>query len=205
MPTDHPSDAECLVERLEQATRIHWPALLVEGVALILFGSLALLVPPLITLGISTALGWLFVSAGAGALVFYAWGPTAPGFSSLLFAAVLSVIAGIALLLRPLSSAISLTVILIVFFALSGVAKFCYPLKRSQYLSTYSGWIRASGVIDAILAGLMFVGLPEIAMWAPGLLLGANMVLGGIALIVVAVLERRKPAQNKVHAANHFE
>src|SRR5207344_133863 len=136
-----PSDAECLVEGLEQAARIHWPALLVEGVALILFGSLALLIPPLITLGISTALGWLFVSAGAGALVFYAWGRTAPGFRSLLFAAVLSVIAGIALLLRPLSSAISLTVILIVFFALSGVAKFCYPLERSQYLSTYSGWI----------------------------------------------------------------
>jgi uncharacterized membrane protein HdeD (DUF308 family) len=204
MPTDHPSDAECLVEGLEQATRIHWPALLVEGVALILFGSLALLIPPLITLGISTALGWLFVSAGTGALVFYAWGRTAPGFRSLLFAAVLSVIAGIALLLRPLSSAISLTVILIVFFALSGVAKFCYPLERSQYLSSYSGWIRASGVIDVILAGLMFVGLPEIAIWAPGLLLGANTVLGGIALIVVAVLERRKLAQNKVHATNHF-
>ena len=117
--------------------------------------------------------------------------------SSLLFSAVLSVIIGIALLLRPISGAISLTVILIVCFALGGVAKLFYPLRRSQYLSDYRGWIRASGMVDLVLAALMFFGLPEIASWAPGLLLGANLVLGGIALMVVAALERRKPTLNK--------
>ena len=120
-----------------------------------------------------------------------------PGFRSLLFSAVLSVIAGLALLLRPVSGAISLTVILIVFFALGGIAKLCYPLQRSQYLSDYRGWVRASGVVDLALAALMFLGLPEIASWAPGLLLGGNLVLGGIALIVVAGLERRKADSNK--------
>ena len=56
-------------------------------------------------------------------------------------------------------------------------------------------------MVDLVLAALMFVGLPEIALWAPGLLLSANMVLGGIALIVVAMLERRKSASNTMHAA----
>ena len=42
MPTDHPTDAECLVEGLDQAARTYWPALLIEGIALILFGILAL-------------------------------------------------------------------------------------------------------------------------------------------------------------------
>jgi len=120
----------------------------------------------------------------------------------LLFSAVLSAIVGIALLLRPSSGVISLTVILIVFFALGGVAKLWYPLERSEHLSNYRGWIRASGVVDLVLAALMFVGLPEIALWAPGLLLGANMVLGGMALIVVAMLERRKSASNMMHAAS---
>ena len=103
--------------------------------------------------------------------------------------------------MRPLSGVISLTVILIVFFALGGVTKLWYPLERSEHLSNYRGWIRASGVVDLVLAALMFVGLPEIALWAPGLLLGANMILGCIALIVVAMLERRKSASNTMHAA----
>jgi uncharacterized membrane protein HdeD (DUF308 family) len=198
MPTNHATEAEDLVEGLEQAARMHWPTLLIEGVALILFGILALAIPALITLGISTALGWLFVSVGLGALAFYARSRTVTAFRSLLISSILSVIAGTALLTRPLSSAISVTVILIVFFAISGVAKFWYPLERSEYLSNYRGWIRTSGVIDVILAGLMFVGLPEIALWAPGLLLGVNMVFGGIALIVVAVLERRRSVQNQM-------
>jgi uncharacterized membrane protein HdeD (DUF308 family) len=194
MPTDHHTDPESLVEGLEQAARIYWPALLVEGIALILIGVLALFIPPLITLGIANALGWLFITGGIIALVVYSWACAAPGFRSLLFYAVLSMIAGFALLLRPLSGVISLTVILIVCFALGGVAKLFYPLGRSQYLSNYRGWIRASGVVDLVLAALMFIGLPEIALSAPGLLLGANMVLGGIALVAVAFLERRKSA-----------
>ena len=204
MPTDHHIETESLIEGLEQAAQIYWPALLVEGIALILIGVLALFIPPLFTLGIATALGWLFIAGGIVALVVYSWGYAAPGFRSLLFYAVLSMVAGFALLLRPLSGAISLTVILIVCFALGGIAKLFYPLGRSQYLSNYRGWIRASGMVDLVLAALMFIGLPEIALWAPGLLLGANMVLGGIALVVVAVLERRRPASTVTPApADH--
>jgi uncharacterized membrane protein HdeD (DUF308 family) len=203
MPTDHHPNAESLVEGLEQAAQTYWPVLLIEGIALILFGILALFIPPLITLGITTALGWLFVASGIIALLVYSWGYAVPGFRSLLVSAVLSVIAGIAMLLRPISGAISLTVILIVCFALGGVAKLLYPLQRSQYLSDYRGWIRASGMVDLVLAALMFFGLPEIAWWAPGLLLGANLVLGGIALIVVAALERRKRTLNRAASTAH--
>ena len=72
------------------------------------------------------------------------------------------------------------------------VAKLTYPLQRFRYLSGYRGWVRASSVVDLVLAALMFIDLPETALWAPGLLLGANMILGGIALVVIALLERRK-------------
>jgi len=43
-----------------------------------------------------------------------------------------------------------------------------------------------------MLAALMFADLPDTALWAPGLLLGTNMILGGVALIAIALLERRK-------------
>ena len=194
---DFLDEAEVLLEGAEHAARSHWPILLIEGIALIAFGVLALFISPLMSLGIVVAFGWIFFFGGMAAMIAYWRLYPAAGFTYLLFLAVLAVIAGLALLVRPWSGVISLTVILIVCFALAGAAKLTYPLERSRYLSSYRGWIRASGVVDLVLAGLMFVDLPETAFWAPGLLLGANMVLGGIALIVIALLERRKLATNQ--------
>ena len=194
MAEDYRSNAELFMEGAERAAQSHWRILLVEGIALILFGILALFIPKLITLGITSALGWLFLFGGIAAIFVYVRLYRASAFRERFFLAVLSVIAGLALLARPFSGFISLTVILIVAFALIGAAKLSYPLGRFRYLSDYRGWIRASGVVDLALATIMFADLPETALWAPGLLLAVNMVLGGIALIVVALVQRRKPS-----------
>jgi uncharacterized membrane protein HdeD (DUF308 family) len=196
MAEDYRSNAELFMEGAERAAQSHWLILLVEGIALILFGILALFIPTLITLGIASALGWLFLFGGIAAMFVYVRLYRASGFRERFFLAVFSVIAGLALLVRPFSGVISLTAILIVSFALIGAAKLSYPLERFRRLADYRGWIRASGVVDLALAGLMFADLPETALWAPGLLLAVNMILGGIALIVVALVERRKRKQD---------
>ena len=196
MVEDYRSNAEVLIEGAERAARRHWAILVIEGAALVLFGILALFIPPLITLGIASAFGWVFLSAGAAAILVHFRLYRAQGLRYLLFSAVLSTIAGLALLVKPLSGVISLTVTIIICFAVAGVAKLTFRLERFRYLLNYRGWIRASGIIDLMLASLMFADLPETALWAPGLLLGANMILGGVALIAVALLERRKPASS---------
>ena len=193
MADDYRSNAELLIAGAELQARRQWPIIVVEGTVLVLFGILALFIPPLITLGIASALGWVFLSAGAAAIIVHFRWHQAQGLRYLLFAAVLSTLAGLALLVKPVSGVISLTVLIILFFGVAGVAKLTFPLQRFRYLRSYRGWIRASGVIDLMLAALMFGDLPETALWAPGLLLGTNMILGGIALIMVALVERRKP------------
>jgi uncharacterized membrane protein HdeD (DUF308 family) len=185
-------EAEMLLEGAEHAARSRWLILLIEGVALIGFGTLAFFIAPLMSLGTVTALGWLFLFGGIAAMIAYSRLYRSARFAYLFFVAAFAVIAGLALLVKPWSGAISLTVILIICLALVGVAKLTYPLERFQFLSGYRGWIRASSVVDLSLAALMFIDLPDTALWAPGLLLGANMVLGGIALVVIALLERRK-------------
>ncbi len=57
-------EAEVLLEGAEHAARPHWPVLLIEGIALILLGVLALFIPPLITFGIASSLGWVFLFGG---------------------------------------------------------------------------------------------------------------------------------------------
>jgi uncharacterized membrane protein HdeD (DUF308 family) len=48
----------------------------------------------------------------------------------------------------------------------------------------------ASGIIDLILAAIIFAGLPRTAAWAIGLLVGINMVFGASALIAMALHAR---------------
>ena len=50
-----------------------------------------------------------------------------------------------------------------------------------------------SGIVDLILAGIIFAGLPGSATWALGLLVGINLVFGGTAMIGMA-LAARNPA-----------
>jgi uncharacterized membrane protein HdeD (DUF308 family) len=50
-----------------------------------------------------------------------------------------------------------------------------------------------SGIIDLVLAAIIFFGLPETALWALGLLVGINLLFGGSALIAMA-LAARHPA-----------
>jgi uncharacterized membrane protein HdeD (DUF308 family) len=48
-----------------------------------------------------------------------------------------------------------------------------------------------SGIVDLFLAGMILAGLPGTAAWAPGLLVGINMIFGGAALVAMARHSRK--------------
>ena len=113
------------------------------------------------------------------------------GFWWSLVSAVLGICAGLLLLVSPGSGALSLTLILIVFFVIEGVASVMYALEHRQQLTGSWGWMLVSGIIDLILAAMVFAGLPGSAAWAIGLLVGINMIFGGSALIAMALAARK--------------
>src|SRR5262249_4386380 len=124
----------------------------------------------------------------------------APGFWWSLISAILGIAVGALLLLRPLSGVLSLTLVLIVFFAIEGVASIMFALEHKRELSGKWGWMLASGVIDLILAAIILAGLPGTATWALGLLVGINMLFGGSALIVMALRAREADPRSAVPA-----
>jgi uncharacterized membrane protein HdeD (DUF308 family) len=89
-----------------------------------------------------------------------------------------------------LSGVLSLTLILIAFFVIEGIASIMFALDHKRELSGRWGWMLASGIIDLILATIILTGLPGSAAWAIGLLVGINMVFGGSALIAMALHAR---------------
>ena len=97
------------------------------------------------------------------------------------------------LLVWPLTGTLSLTLVLIAFFIVEGIASIMYAIEHRNQLSGRWGWMLVSGIIDLILAGIIFAGLPGTAAWALGLLVGINMLFGGGAMIGMA-LAARHPA-----------
>ena len=172
----------------------HWKLYLAEGIALVILGFVAILVPPVATLAVTIVLGWLFLISGIIGLYTTFMLRHAPGFWWSLVSAALGVLVGGMLLARPISGALSLTIVVIAFFLIEGVASIMFALEHKRELTGRWGWMLVSGIVDLILAAMVLGGLPSTAAWAIGLLVGINMVFGGSALIAMALHARNAPA-----------
>jgi uncharacterized membrane protein HdeD (DUF308 family) len=183
-------DANELQRALAQSIREHWVLFLIEGIVLVVLGVLAIIIPPIATIAVTIFLGWLFLISGIVGLVTTFWARHAPGFWWSLLSAVVAIAAGIVLLGWPVPGAVSLTLLLIVFFIIEGVLSIMYALEHKKELSGRWGWMLISGIIDLILAAIIGAGLPATAAWALGLLVGINMLFGGSAMIAMALHAR---------------
>jgi uncharacterized membrane protein HdeD (DUF308 family) len=114
----------------------------------------------------------------------------APGFWWALVSGVVGIAAGIVLIRWPISGTVSLTLVLIAFFIIEGIVTLMYAFEHRAQLSGRWAWMLASGIVDLILAGIIFAGLPETAAWALGLLVGINLLFGGTAMIGMALAAR---------------
>jgi uncharacterized membrane protein HdeD (DUF308 family) len=190
----NPGDVQHMQQALAQAVREHWKLFLIEGIVLVVLGILAILIPMAASIAVTIILGWLFLVSGVVGLVTTFWARHAPGFWWALVSAVLATAAGIVLLLWPVSGVVSLTLLLIVFFIIEGVASIMYAFEHKKDLSSRWVWMLVSGIIDLILAALIWTGLPGTAAWALGLLVGINMLFGGTSLIAMALHARGEAA-----------
>ena len=186
----HPTDIDPLGRRVASALRDSWRFLLIEGIILVVLGAAAVIIPPIATLAVEIILGWLFLLSGLVGLFMTFMMRHAPGFWWSLFSAVLALAAGVVLIGWPLSGAVSLTLLLIVFFVMEGVATIMYALDHKRELPGRWGFMLASGVVDLVLAAIIYAGLPGTAAWAIGLMVGINMLFGGSALIALALRAR---------------
>jgi uncharacterized membrane protein HdeD (DUF308 family) len=190
MSTSQPNIAG-IQSAVANALHQHWKLYLAEGIALIVLGIVAILLPPIATLAITIVLGWLFLISGVFGLYTSFMMRQAPGFWWSLISAALGIVVGLLLLVSPLQGALSLTLVLIAFFVVEGVASIMFALEHKRELTGQWGWMLFSGLVDLLLAVLILTGLPSSAAWAIGLLVGINMIFGGWALVLLSLAARK--------------
>lgn len=181
--------------RMEFASALHanWKLYLFEGIVLIILGAAAIIIPQLATLTVELFIGWLLLFSGiAGLFTTFSVRPM-PGFWWSLISALIAIAAGLVLLFWPISGMVSLTLVLIAFFIIEGISSIMFASEHRNELPGSWWMMLLSGIVDLVLAGLIFFALPSSAAWAIGLLVGINLVFGGFALCAMALQARNIP------------
>jgi uncharacterized membrane protein HdeD (DUF308 family) len=190
MSTNEPMSAETFAAAVKKSLHDHWRLFLIEGVILILLGLAAIVVPPLAGLATTIILGWLFLIGGAVGLVSTVGAHQAPGFGWSLLSAIVAILAGGVLLWDPMQGLASVTYVLIAFFIIDGVLVMILALQHRRELSGRWEWMMIGGIIDLILAAIIVAGLPGTLAWALGLLVGIDLLWGGMSLVGMAMAAR---------------
>jgi uncharacterized membrane protein HdeD (DUF308 family) len=165
----------------------------VVGILAVIGGFCAILVPAVASVTIAIFTGWVLVIVGA---IMLSHEIRMRGHRSWLdvLTAVLTVLAGICLLVFPLTGTLTLTFFLAAWFLSTGVLQL---MAWWQTRGSDGAWIAAvNGAISLLLGILIVADLPSSAAWAIGLLVGINLVFFGVrALVAASVLSRLAPGR----------
>ena len=161
-----------------------WIWLLVLGAVQLVAGVVAIAAPMLATFAATAVFGLMLIIAAVfhivHAFAVRRWG----GFALHLLVGLLQAGVGTIALLNPLAGALALTLMMATLFFAEGVLQIGLAFRARP--SDRWGWFLLSGIASLILASMLAVGWPAIALWAIGTLLGIRFIILGITSLAIA-------------------
>lgn len=176
--------AAALREAMRETVKRYSFWYLVQGVLLVVAGVLALVYPFIASVAIVFLLGWVLIISGVLQGIGLIGASNVPHYWLQLISAVLAILIGILLLRSPDSGLLIMTVLLIVYFMVEGIAKVIFALTIRPFPNW--AWVLASGFIGILLALILWANMPLSADWVLGLMLGILLVSEGAALTYLA-------------------
>ncbi|WP_333876499.1 HdeD family acid-resistance protein [Methylobacter sp.] len=172
-------------QQMQSYLQTHWRLFLAEGAFFIFLGICAIVIPQLFTVATVIFLGWLLLFGGIVHISRAFFVSNMPGFGWWLFMGFLQAIIGYLFITKPVAGAITLTMLLTIFFALEGVAKISLAFMMRPLANW--GFILFSGITALVFALVIWMSWAESAHWLLGLLLGINMVFLGWSMVQISL------------------
>ena len=156
------------------------------GVAAIVLGCIAILVPAVASVGTAIFIGWLLLFVGA-ILIAAAFSAHSVGTLALrLIWAILTIIVGLWLIVEPHNGTLTLTLVLGIYFLFMGLTRTTIAfIARGE---PNAGLLGLSGVAGILIGVLILAKWPDSADWAIGLLVGIDLIFAGWTLTSIALL-----------------
>jgi uncharacterized membrane protein HdeD (DUF308 family) len=167
-------------------------SVVVPGILALVGGAAAILVPPIATLTIALFVGWILVYSGV-VMGIHAWTQRGAGHAGERgLMALLTLAVGAYMVLFPVGGALSLTLLLVVWFVGSAALEL-WTARQVRGLPS-AGITLLNGVVSLVLAILIVGDLPSSAAWAIGLLVGINLMFWGTRALCAAGLLKHAAA-----------
>jgi uncharacterized membrane protein HdeD (DUF308 family) len=156
--------------------------IIIQGVAGILLGLMLLLAPGASSVILVQFLALYWLISGVIGLVSLVWDRTQWGWK--IFGGVLGIIAGVAVIRHPLYATVLVTGTLVVFMGILALAFGVMNLVRA--FSGGGGWgLGILGALDIVIGLILVFNALVAALFVP-VVLGAFILVGGIASIIMA-------------------
>lgn len=162
------------------------------GTVLIVLGIAAIGFPFLTTIAAKVFLGWLILIGGILQIVHaFSTREWSEFFFDLIIGA-LYVIVGGWLAFFPLTGILTLTVLLALAFLIQGFLEVGMAFR----MRPHAGWIwmLLAGLVAIAAGTLLIAELPSSATWAIGLIVGINLIMSGVAYLLLPIAARSSAA-----------
>ncbi len=186
--------AAALREAMRETVKRYSLWYLIQGVLLVVAGVLALVYPFVASVTVVFLLAWILIASGILQGIGLIGASNVPHYWLQLISAVLAILIGVILLSSPDSGLLIMTVLLIVYFMVEGIAKVIFALTIRPF--PHWGWVLGSGLVGILLALILWANMPLTSDWLLGLMLGILLVCEGAALTYLAWKVRTAPAVN---------
>jgi uncharacterized membrane protein HdeD (DUF308 family) len=158
------------------------------GILLISLGTLAIVYDFMATLISVFFFGWILIFIGAFEAVQAFWQNKWGGLFLHLALGILAMVVGFHLLTSPVASALVLTLLLAVYFMVTGI----FRIVASLTLRFPNwGWVFFSGIVSFILGILTKQQWPLSGLWIIGLFIGIDMIFSGCSYVMLSLAARK--------------
>jgi uncharacterized membrane protein HdeD (DUF308 family) len=159
------------------------------GVLLIILGLFALMAPLIAGVAVTVMFGWLLILGGIAHLVVSWHLRHAGGFIWELLIGLAYIVLGIFLLAHPLAGLVALTAFIGSYLLIKGIFELImwFRLRRVRG----GGWVLFDAIVSLLLAVLIWMHIPNSAVWVVGTLVGFGILFSGISRLVLGIHAKR--------------
>lgn len=192
MLNDPQADTTAMLRANSNAISHHdWQWLMWIGIALIILGTLSILIASLTTL-VSVIIFGIFLLLNSSILIYQSFKLWQRQHKSKFFfqltLGILYALMGVLFVVNPVHLAISLTLVLAVFYIILGTFRCVLALLQRP---PSWGWLLFSALITVVLGILIIYQWPVSGLWVIGVFVGIDIITIGWAFIINAVSLRR--------------
>ncbi len=175
-------------QHLDGVQPVHTGRFFVLGIALIVFGTIALTIPLLMTIASVVWYGAFVLVAGVSETATIVGARRWSGGLLHLLGGIAGIVLGVLLMARPAAGAVGLTLAVAALFLVAGIARIAMAIVV-RFPSW--GWGLASGLVTALFGVWIAAGWPATSLTLIGTLVAIEMIFRGWGWIMLATQMRR--------------